>query len=254
VDETIHAVRAAREGGVVYSAAFFDLQFQFASRVASVSDLTLEQALLDYTNLYVRFGFGRGFDRDHPGWCEYLAGLRRAADPCAWTYRFFVERAPDVAPPAVVASFGCFSYADSGDAGIRLHFQNRDALDHSPLAKDRMPARLGELRALFRHAGQTRPAASRVAGTSWLYNLSAYRRLFPPSYLASASVADARFRNLPLWGQFLDRHGAVRPGMSAPFLERLSRLAGLDGLAGCFPFQALALEAPLADFQRFYEI
>jgi len=32
--------------------------------------------LLDYTNLYVRFGLGRDFDPAHPVWREYLSGLR----------------------------------------------------------------------------------------------------------------------------------------------------------------------------------
>ncbi len=65
---------------MIYAKAFFDLQFQFAEKVAVLSGLPLAEALLKYTNFYVRFGLGRDFDRAHPGWREYLAGLRDAGD------------------------------------------------------------------------------------------------------------------------------------------------------------------------------
>jgi hypothetical protein len=239
---------------MIYSQAFFDLQVQFACRVANLSGLTLEQALLDYTNLYIRFGLGRVFDRDHPGWRQYLDGLQHSADPRAWTYRFYLACPHDVEPPSLVASFGCFSYAKPDGERLRLHFENRDSSGHAPLSRERQWARLAELRALFAHVEQTEPAGLRVAGTSWLYNLPAYRRLFPDSYLASARAVSARFRNMPLWGQFVDRHGGVRRDAAETFLERLSRQAGLDGIDRCFPLQPLALEAPVADFCRFYSV
>ena len=42
---------------MVYARAFFDLQFAFAERVATLSGLRLSDALLQYTNFYIRFGF-----------------------------------------------------------------------------------------------------------------------------------------------------------------------------------------------------
>ncbi len=93
-----------------------------------------------------------------------------------------------------------------------------------------------------------------MAGVSWLYNVPAYRRLFPQTYLATAKIAGQRFRNMPLWGQFLDRHGAVRANLAAVFLERLARLDSMEHPVECFPFQPLAVEAPLADFYAFHRI
>ena len=86
---------------VMYAKAFFDLQLQFAHRVTALSDLPLPRALLEYTNLYIRFGLGRDFDPAHPTWREYLAGLQDTNDPREWTYRFYLTR-PDVmaAPPS----------------------------------------------------------------------------------------------------------------------------------------------------------
>ncbi len=238
---------------MIHSKDFFDLQMTFAEKVASLSGTSLEQSLLDYTNLYVRFGLGRDFDCRHPVWLEYLSGLANPVDLREWTYRFFLTRPRDIQPPSVAATFGCFSYAKLSDEHIRLHFHNAEATGRSPLSIECFDARLAELRSLFQHVERTRQAARKVAGVSWLYNLTAYRRLFPPSYPATARVAAPRFRNMPLWGQFLDRHGAVRESMAVPFLQRLSHQTDVNGMARCFPLQAMAVEAPVSDFHAFYE-
>ena len=41
---------------MIYAKAFFDLQLEFAHRITILSGLPLARALLDYTNLYIRFG------------------------------------------------------------------------------------------------------------------------------------------------------------------------------------------------------
>jgi hypothetical protein len=236
---------------VTYAQRFFDLQLQFAHTVAALSGLPLERALLEYTNLYIRFGLGREFNPAHPTWREYLAGLQNTHDAREWTYRFY-SRCPDaMAAPAIVATFGCFSYGRSSPDAIRLHFENADADGHSSLGIDRLDRRLEDLAALFAHVKRTLRQPVRVVGRSWLYNLDAYRRLFPASYLATAHVIH-RFQNMPLWGQFLDRHGNVKETMARPFLERLECQSSFDGVHRCFPFQVLAVEAPVQEFYDFY--
>jgi len=42
---------------MVYAKAFFDLQLQFAHKVTDLSRLPFARVLLEYTNLYVRFGW-----------------------------------------------------------------------------------------------------------------------------------------------------------------------------------------------------
>ena len=164
---------------VIYAKAFFDLQLQFAHKVAILSGLPLARALLDYTNLYIRFGLGRGFDPAHPTWREYLAGLQDANDIREWTYRFYLRRPDAMAAPAIVATFGCFSYSRLSGDRIRLHFENADTDGHSSLGIDRRGQRLADLTGLFGHVKQTLGQSVQVVGASWLYNLDAYRRLFP---------------------------------------------------------------------------
>jgi hypothetical protein len=233
---------------VVYAKAFFDLQLDFVAAVAALSGRPLASVLMDYTNLYIRLGLGRDFDSAHPTWQEYVGGLPAANDRREWTYRFYLARADAVAGPTVVATSGCFAYSRLSDERIRLHFQNVETDGHSPLAADRVGRRQAELAALF----ESVPAPVRVIGASWLYNLEAYRRLFPPSYLATAHVLTGRFRHMPLWGQFLDRQGSVRAAPAGQLLDRLARQSSLDGLDHCFPLPVLSVEAPVQDFQGFY--
>ncbi|SKA38234.1 hypothetical protein SAMN02745126_06026 [Enhydrobacter aerosaccus] len=233
-----------------YPKDFFELQLRFARRVAAIGGIAFERAILDYTNIYVRLGIGRGFDAGHPVWLDYVEGLRRGGDATDWTYRFYLRR-PESEPPGTVARFGCFSYAVDQDGRVRLHFENRDTEPCSPLSAARVDIRREELRALLAHVEQTRPDVQQVSGVSWLYNLPAYRRLFPETYLASARIAGGRLRNMPLWGQFLDRHGTVRPAAAQTLHERLSRQTDLRDLAACFPLQPLAVTAPISDFRRF---
>ena len=237
-----------------YAKSFFDLQLQFAQTVTRLSGLPLARALLEYTNFYIRFGLGRAFDPTHPTWQKYLAGLQSTNDSCEWTYRFYLTRPEAVAAPNIVATFGCFAYARSSTDRIRLHFHNAETDGHSPLGIDRLGQRLADLAALFEHVKRTVRQPVQVGGRSWLYNLDAYRRLFPVSYLATAHVIDHRFQHMPPWGQFVNRHGEIKKSMTRQLLERLERQSSLDGLDQCFPFQVLAVESSALDFYEFYGV
>jgi hypothetical protein len=236
---------------VVYAKAFFDLQLRFAWTMSALSGRPFADVVLAYTNVYIRFGLGREFDPGHPIWQAYLAGLRDTNDGREWTYRFYLTRPHAMAAPAVVGTFGCFAYARLSDDRIRLHFQNTEANEHSPLGIEQRSQRLADLGALFEHVKRTMRQPPRVVGASWLYNLEAYRRLFPKSYLATARVIH-RFQHMPLWGQFLNRHGELKEGLAEQLLERVGRQSSLDGLDQCFPFQVLAVEASALEFYEFY--
>ena len=214
---------------------FFDLQFSFAETVRDLSGESLEVVLLDYTNFYVRFGFGREFNPEHEGWQRYIAGLDNAADGREWTYScYLIDPETNTAPP-VRATFGCFSYALLDDDRIRLHFQNAETDGTSPLSRARADQRRAELAALFAHLKPDVSPETSIAGASWLYNLESYCGLFPPGYVSNARAIPGAFRSMPLWGQFLNRHGEVRELLAESFLHRLNRTKRLDDLDDCFP-------------------
>jgi hypothetical protein len=54
--------------GMLYCREFFDLQYSFAELIHRSFGRSLEDALFEYTNLYVRFGIGRNFDAGHEKW------------------------------------------------------------------------------------------------------------------------------------------------------------------------------------------
>lgn len=124
----------------------------------------------------------------------------------------------------------------------------------SPLAKGRRDRRLAELAALFGDVKRTAREPVRVVGASWLYNLEAYRRLFPGACVATARVVRHRFRHMPLWGQFMSRHGELRESMVGPFRERLRRQSRVEDLDQCFAFRVLSVESPVRDFYGFYGV
>ena len=191
-------MRTVTQTAPIYPKPFFDLQFEFAETVSAFSGLPQARALLEYTNFYIRFGLGRAFDPADPSWQEYVAGLDDTRDWRAWTYQFYLLRSRVPAPPIAVATFGCFFYARLSDERIRLHFHNAEPDGHSPLATDRRDQRMADLAALVEHARRTGRPPLRIVGASWLYNLEAYRRLFPPSYLATARVIRGRFQHMPV--------------------------------------------------------
>jgi len=229
---------------------FIDLQIAFAQRVAELSEIPVEQVLIDYTNLYIRFGLGRSFDPAHPLWQAFLAGLSGPGSSADHAWAFYQRHGAPIEAPGVIAKAGCFSYARKGDL-IRLHFEPHPH-GPSPLALDQAEARRAELRNLFRQIRATQPPHLRVYGYSWLYNLPGYRRLFPPAYIATAAPGEPKFRHMPLWGQFLDRQGEVRQANAAAFRAALDRQTQMEGIELCFPFQALSCEAPVECFHAFY--
>ena len=85
-----------------------------------------------------------------------------------------------------------------------------------------------------------------LVGASWLYNLPAYRRIFPQSYLDRLKPIDPPYQRMPLWGQFLDRDGKLRADSAQMFRTRLSTCTHLQDLGSCFPLQVPSTTAPVA--------
>lgn len=235
--------------GMDYSPMFFELQLRLARRVVALAAIPLEQALLEYTHLFIRLGCGRRPDGANARWREFLAGLKSHRDAVAWTCEFRRRAAAWDTGPSVERSRGCFAYSRIAPDQVRLHFHTDPAAPVSALAASQAPARRQELAALLASLCRAGPA-TRVTGGSWLYGIEAYRRLFPPAYLASARPVPPPWQRLPLWGQLLDRHGQVRPPAQARLLKGLEAAASIADLDRCFAFPVLALEAPVGVFSQ----
>lgn len=239
----------------LYSRSFFALQIAFARRVAIRFSFPLADALWQCTT-FARESIGIEDD-----WDTYTHLLAQSDDPLEVTYRLYLERRgseplpqPNDATFFDHPLFGCF-YFTVRDTVIRPHFINNDLPGTRPLSRESIPMRHEELRRLFTHVRRTLPATTAVAGNSWLYNLPAYRRLFPPTYtLEMNENTDAAMHMIGLWGQCFDRFWEVKPEMAAIVMERVEQATDLATLRFCFPYQRLRPTAPLADFYTFYGI
>ncbi|MBL8556849.1 MAG: hypothetical protein JNL41_21435 [Phenylobacterium sp.] len=240
---------------------YVEVQLRLAHRMAELTGAPLGEMALAHTNLHRRLGLGVW--RDGPpaaGWAPYAQALEAAPDLAArvaLTREAWLAAAEEVLPHPGQTGFGCFAHEPANDEGVvRIHFYNLDTDDAGgPLAGAKRALRQAELRALTANVLRTSPQAHTVRGGSWLYNLEAYRRLFPPDYAASRRPYDRAIsiRGTAVWGQVIDSREAVRPDVRDAVVANLPTL---DPVAPwkAFPYRMLAVEAPIGSFARFYGV
>jgi hypothetical protein len=232
-------------------ADYFDLQLRLASVMSERTDIPFREAMGLYTNLARRLGI---FDLGGSEWSAYLDGLEAAGDRLGLTLEAFDRADPTLVSPGQTV-FGCFACDPPDEDGrLQIHFQNREfGREPGPLSSARIDARMAELRAMFGFIQRDYPAARQVKGGSWLYNLEAYRRLFPPEYGASrqSRPEPVRLGGTSTWGQMVDYRGLVRPEAKARFLAELERL-DVSRPWSIFPLRAQVTLAPIQAFFAFY--
>ncbi len=227
---------------------YFDLQLQLAGHYAAITGLPFDAAVDTCTNLRRRLGLWG--DAGEGRWRALRAQLRPLGGnrPAALALCLDVLAAHPPAQPG--QPFGCFSYDAPDAAGtLRLHFMPPPGTAASPLAHAHMDDRRQELRALFAHLRQSRAPVRAVMGVSWLYNLEAYLRLFPPAYRASVAAPGfaLHLNGSSTWGQVLDWRQAVKPGVRDAVRARLGHMRpGAPWRA--FPLQALAASCAVGHF------
>lgn len=249
--------RIARAAGL---APLFEVHLRFAARVAELTGLPLAEAVRRHTPIHRRLGLGPP-DRDlaSPEWTAFAATLEAAegldaqvaAVTAAW-----ITAADEPQPRPGETGFGCFAHEPPRpDGTVKIHFYNRDTdAAGGPLARSKIDRRRAELAALARNVVRQHPEATRITGRSWLYNLEAYRRLFPAGYVASRRPATppAHLSGTSVWGQVTDSRDAVRPDVRNALL---AALPALDPAAPwrAFPLQPFEVESPADAFAAAYD-
>ena len=228
----------------LYSVEFFDLQLRFAARVAEIAGVSLGEAVGTHTNIYVRLCMGPQLDATNPDWMDFVASLSQARNAAEWTHRVHRQRLHLPVGSVHAARVGCFSYAATGQGQVRLHFQVGDPLSESPLASANLALRQRELATLLSMLKASSNSECSIVGASWLYNLPAYRRIFPQPYLAGLHDMAHPYQRLPLWGQFLNRDLSLRSAAAARFLAGVAKASHLNELAACFPLSVLTTSMP----------
>jgi hypothetical protein len=234
---------------------YFEVQLLLAEAVAERTARRLSDSCLEFTNLHRRFGLGRVEGGAHaPEWARYADGLERCAsgqERLAWTLDFFASVPPQ---ESATHPFGCFSYELlNQDQVVRIHFSNRDSADGcGPLVGAKADRRRSELRGMFGYVRAQHPSARTVWGGSWLYNLEAYRRLFPAEYAASTFEPErVRLDGTSSWGQLLDFRGCVRPSVRQALIDNIRNL-DIAAPWRVFPLRALGARGSIEHFYPFY--
>ena len=120
----------------------------------------------------------------------------------------------------------------------------------SPLRTCSVPDRRADLGAMFRYIKKHEFQVTTVEGNSWLYNLEAYRRLFPEEYTAGMVLnEDPDLQYLMIWGQFFDHSWRVREEPAKTLLWAAGELSHAEQVRACFPLQA----CPRSEVEVFYD-
>ena len=231
---------------------YFSLQLSFAERNATVADLSLGASIAHCTNLRRRLNLWgpAGANR----WNEFVARIGNSNNERRDALSLCTQWYEDRPRLATGRSFGCFSFDPPDTSGVlRIHFVPPETTSTSPLASANTGARVQELCELFSHVRREEPGVLSVRGVSWLYNLEAYRRLFPRSYAKSIQAIDVplHLNGSSTWGQVLNWRQGVKPEMRDALLARMTTMRP-EAPWKAFPLQALTASGDVADFyERF---
>jgi hypothetical protein len=237
---------------VLLDRSYFALQATFAARVVDVYGISLAEAWRLHTAFYALARDNdagvaperNNFDPQHPDWVVFLDAVDDGMDPVDHVYQAYLDG--DAHEDTGATCFD-FTYWPE-DRLVRIHFSNDpngDALRPSTVEDRRR-----ELRSIFQTVAREHPDACSVRGTSWLYHLDAYRRLFPPIFIAGLSSVGYPHQFAALWAQFLDRHGVVKPAMAATFVDAVGLAGTPSELDEAFPLDVLAAST---DVDVFYD-
>lgn len=254
----------------VYPKGLFDTQYKFAKIMAERQGISLIDAVKEYAPLLNKAIHTEGEEKElipgltdenlaEAGYAEVLE-RRKSYDKEGLKYHDEKED-----------RFGCSYYRyDEATQTIAPHFFNAEAeeefvdgkdVSKGPLSKEKLERRKAELTEMFRDIKAKHPDAKYVKGKSNLYNLEAYRRLYPSTY----EVGDIDYDpvlwkgNTDIWGQFLGGH-EKNPGeygfkqeLADEFLEKAKEVP-LDRLVDAVSMPPRTAEGDIQDFYDFYGI
>jgi hypothetical protein len=240
-------------------APYFELQLRLAARMAQLTGAGLGEMALRHTNLHRRLGLGTwAGGPPGPEWRAFALALEATpglAAQVSVTRDAFLAAPDEVLPQPGQTRYGCFAHEPPDPDGVvRIHFYNLDTDEAGgPLARRKLERRRDELRALTGAVAALTPRPKAIRGASWLYNIEAYRRLFPADYVASrkARTAGINLRGTSTWGQVIDSRERVRPDVRDAVVAGLAMLDP-DAPWRAFPLPVLAVSAPIESFESLY--
>ena len=241
----------------IYPKGFFEIQLTFARKVAEVTKRPFEDVVLHNTAMYRILGLDWSTDPTNPVWQNYIQALQHdIKEGAEGTYQFYYVMSDSIPHMSEQPHWGCFAYEYLPDEHrIAIHFSNQDFTGYGPLSYQRIDVRKAELTAMFTAIRQEHSDAEIVTGGSWLYNLEAYKRLFPAEYGQSAKAPERiPYLGRGLWGQFLNHELLMDEHRTGVFLQRIRVATNMEQCDASFPYLTLFTKAPTTLFYQFYNI
>ena len=78
--------------------------------------------------------------------------------------------------------------------------------------------------------------------------------LFPPSFVSGRTSVGYPHQFAALWGQFIDRHGVVKPAMAAAFLDAIEMACTPSELDEAFSLDVLAAASEIDVFYDYFGV
>lgn len=253
----------------------YELEFEFAKMMAERTGTPLVEVVDAYAPVVRNHihTFNEEGDWEITGLEEGVTNENMLEHAWQRSLERHIERnsEPTAYHPEGGSRFGCHYYTYEEDTHtVYVHFFNAefeeewvDGKDVSkgPLAQEKKDRRIHELTDMFRDIKKKHPDATQVKGRSSLYNLDAYRRLYPPSYEVGEVDYDPKLwgQGTTVWGQFLGGN-EKKPGeygykeeLAAQFLDKAKDVP-LDKLADALPMPPRKVHGNIEDFYRFYGV
>ena len=232
---------------------YFDLQLRLAASYARTADVPFYVAVERCTNLRRRLNLlgSSGLDR----WEEFLRHAAHAETDHSSTLSACMALFSTRPRVDKSQAFGCFSYDPPDQSGVlRIHFMPTSGANDSPLSLSSRSARTDELRSMFLHIRRTETRVTLVRGVSWLYNLDAYKRLFPPSYQASVRLPwfPLHMNGSSTWGQVLNWRQEIKPAVRDAVIAKLVAI-NPEAPWEVFPLRALIATSEIGPFFDWFQ-
>lgn len=253
--------------------AFYDLQYEFAKLMAERRGIPLSEAVEHYAPVIQNSTHYHDNGGNVTGPIEDLTDENMVERGWEMSVRRHERMGGGPTPyhPEGGTRFGCHYYEyDEDTKTIRVHFFNAefeeewvDGKDMSkgPLATEKIERRKHELTDMFRDIKARYPEAKYVRGGSSLYNLEAYRRLYPKTFeVGEVDYALERWsQGTLIWGQFLGGNKKAKgeygfkQELAEGFLLKAKEVP-IETLADALPNPPRTVRGNIQDFYDFYGI
>ncbi len=237
-----------------YPKELFHLIIKYAEKRSEISNIDLIETIKSHTPIYYLIGnYDWEFKEDSIYWKEFLQRYENGEDLVELVYDMYIKNYQEFSNHKW---FGCFRYRfvedENGEGIIKMHFLNDRTSKEGPLASSQKENRLKELKDLFEDVKKNHPNAKYVQGGSWLYNLEAYRRLFPKEYFVGMKSISPKPQMLVIWGQFVNSEWGLNKERAERFLSRLEKAKTEEDLNNIFELIELFPRCEIKYFYDFY--